>query len=129
MSYKIKFLEEENILETIYHGTVKIVDLGIVFAKNLKLARKHHVHLFLVDCLELEDDKAMIVENYEAGILLKKIVGQLPKRMRNAIVLPRSLQAAENLLFFETMTRNRGLNVRSFENREAALTWLLEAEI
>ncbi len=128
MSYKISLIQEENVIQTVFRGKVTIIDLGIIFQKNLKLAKKHQANLFLVDCLEMVDTTSLVVENYEAGILLTQVIKQIPKRIRSAMILSPSPKARENLLFFETVTHNRGVNVRTFENREDALSWLLEEQ-
>jgi hypothetical protein len=128
MPYKINHLEEENIIETVYRNKVKLIDVSIVFQKNLLLAKKHRINLFLVDCTEMVDTKSMVVENYEAGILFRQLIKQIPKRVKNAIILSHHQLARENLLFFEMVTRNRGVNVRTFENREDALSWLLQRD-
>ena len=92
----------------------------------LFLAKKHETNLFLIDCLELIDDKALVFENYKLGVDLTKITQKIPEQVKDAIILPHSPQAADNIRFFETVAINRGLNIRLFKNREDALEWLLE---
>ena len=127
MAYEIRFLEDDQILETSLNGMVKVVDVLAAIQKNLVLAKRHQVHLFLVDCSALVDEKEKIFENYEAGTFLARLFDQIPRRFRDAIVLPRDEIARANLNFFETVTRNRGLNVRVFDTRDEALMWLLGA--
>ena len=126
MPYTITHLEEKNILEAIYRGRVKPTEVMAAIAKILLLAKKHNAHLFLIDCLELKDDKALVFENYKLGVDVSKIIQKIPEQVKDAIILPRSAQAADNIRFFETVAINRGLNVRLFKNREDALEWLLE---
>ena len=125
MPYTITHLEENNILEIIYRGRVKPTEVMTAITKVLVLAKKHKTNLFLVDCLELIDDKAFVFDNYKLGVDLSKIIQKIPKQVKDAIILPRSRQAADNIRFFETVAINRGLNVCLFRNREDALDWLL----
>ncbi len=124
MPYQIKLLEGEHILETIYRKQVKVLDVGAALQKNFQLAKKHQVNLFLVDCLEMIDTKTMVVENYETGILLRKLIKQIPRRVKIALILSRSQAARDNLLFFETVSRNGGVDLRTFQNRQDAWAWL-----
>jgi hypothetical protein len=126
MPYTITHLEEKNILEAIYRGRVKPTEVMTAITKLLFLAKKHKTNLFLIDCLELIDDKALVFENYKLGVDLTKITQKIPEQVKDAIILPRSPQAADNIRFFETVAINRGLNIRLFKNREDALEWLLE---
>ena len=125
MPYTITHLEEENILEIIYRGRVKPVEVMAAITKTLVLSKKHKTNLFLIDCLELVDDKALVFENYKLGVDLTKMLQKIPQGVKDAIILPRSRQAADNIRFFETVAINRGLNVCLFRNREDALDWLL----
>lgn len=93
--------------------------------KTLVLSKKHKTNLFLIDCLELVDDKVLVFENYKLGVDLTKMLQKIPQGVKDAIILPRSRQAADNIRFFETVAINRGLNVCLFRNREDALDWLL----
>lgn len=52
------------------------------------------------------------------------LLPQMPQNFRNAIVMPDGEIGRKNLRFYETVTRNRGLNIRVFETREDALAWL-----
>ena len=124
MPYQIKLLEGEHILETIYRKQVKVLDVGAALQKNFQLTKKDPVNLFLVDCLEMIDTKTMVVENYETGILLRKLIKQIPRRVKIALILSRSQAARDNLLFFETVSRNGGVDLRTFQNRQDAWAWL-----
>ncbi len=126
MPYTITHVEEKNILEVTYRGRVKPVEVMTVIAKILVLAKKHKTYLFLIDCLELIDDKALVFENYKLGVDISKITQKIPEQVKDAIILPRSAQAADNIRFFETVAINRGLNVCLFKNREDAIEWLLD---
>lgn len=125
MSYTITFMPDTKILKTVFEGNVKKGEVDEVMVKNLEMAKQYQTTLFLVDCTKIEDESSFVLENYETGILLTKISKEMPGRLKDALILPRSPKAAENLRFFETVTRNRGMSVRSFENEEDAIAWLL----
>lgn len=127
MSYQIRYLENQNILETICEGDVSVPNIIAAIQKNLDLSKKHRVNLFLVDCTFLVDEKKKVFENYEVGTFMADMFTQLPRKFRDAIVTPKNDIAIDNLRFFETVARNRGLNVRVFETRDDALGWLLSA--
>lgn len=127
MPHTIKFLEKIKVIETVYHGNVNSNEVASVFMENLKIAKKHQTGLFLVNCLEIEDKSSFTFENYEAGILLTELIKEVPNYPKNALILPRSEEAAKNIRFFETVVRNRGLAVRTFEKEEDALEWLLKS--
>ena len=127
MAYQIRFLEEYEIIETVYEGKVKVLDVIAVIRENLKLSKQKQMHLFLVDCLMLIDEMEFVFENHKVGTFMAKLFDQIPHNMRDAIILPESEIGKANLRFFETVARNRGLNVRVFETRDEALAWLLLA--
>ena len=78
-----------------------------------------------MDFSALVDERELVFENYEEGALMAKVLGKLPQKMRDVIILPKDEVAKGNLLFFETVARNRGVNVWSFDTRDDALAWLL----
>lgn len=125
MAYEIRFLEEHGIIETIYEGNAKVLDVIVVIQKNLSLSKQNQAHLFLVDCSMLVDEKELVFENYEVGTFMAKLIDQIPRNMRDAIILPESEIGKANLRFFETVASNRGLNVCVFTTRDEALAWLL----
>lgn len=125
MPYQITFIPETKIIKTVFDGNVKKGEVDEVMVKNLEMAKEYQTALFLVDCTEIKDESSFVLENYETGILLTKIAKEMPGRLKDALILPRSPKAAENLRFFETVTRNRGMSVRSFENEADAIAWLL----
>lgn len=71
-----------------------------VMVENLRIAKQYQTSLFLVACTAIEDHSSFILENYEAGILLSEMGTELPNQLKEALLLPRSPQAAENLRFF-----------------------------
>lgn len=45
--------------------------------------------------------------------------------LKEAILLPALADSVEKVKFFEVACKNKGYNVKVFNNREEALTWLL----
>ncbi len=56
------------------------------------------------------------------------LVQQQAFRLREAVLMPVSAAVQDNARLWETACFNRGLNVKVFNDRDAALTWLLEKE-
>jgi hypothetical protein len=59
-------------------------------------------------------------------LALAELLASLPPGIieREAILLSAHAAAAEEMEFFETVCRNRGLDVRVFRERDEALAWL-----
>jgi hypothetical protein len=59
-------------------------------------------------------------------LALAELMASLPPGIieREAIVLSTDAAAAEEMEFFETVCRNRGLDVRVFRERDGAMAWL-----
>ena len=125
MSHTIELIENGKVIKTRFHRETQPDEIQSVMSKNLEMAKRHQTSLFLVDCTELKDETSYVFENYEVGVMLAEMQKQLPARLKDALILPRSEKAAENLRFFETVTLNRGMDVRTFEKETDALAWLL----
>lgn len=53
---------------------------------------------------------------------------ELDRRSRIAVLLPTSASGCEAARFFETVSRNRGWNVRVCLDRQTAVEWLVGAD-
>lgn len=127
MTHQVEFRKEQAIIETVYTGNANILEVFAAIRENLALSKQYQTHRFLVDCCLLVDEKGKVFENYEVGTYLGKLIPEFPRGFREAMILPSSPTAAQNLRFFETVARNRGINVRVFDTREEALAWLSPA--
>lgn len=124
MAYQIRFLEMEQIVETVYHGMLDLNELIEAATASLNEAEKHRATRFLGDCTAL-DASGSLFDVYDLVRFYETLSVTYSRSLKEAILLPQIPQAAENLSFYELVTRNRGFDVRIFSERQAALDWLL----
>ncbi len=124
MPYQIRFLETEQIVETVYHGILDLNELIEAATASLNEAEKHQATRFLGDCTALNSGGSLF-DVYDLVRFYDTLSVPYAHFLKEAILLPQIPQAAENLSFYELVTRNRGLDVRIFSERQAALDWLL----
>ena len=84
----------------------------------MKLSEENQVFKFLLDA---------------TGVLTAPTLSEtfqrfasFPRQYKQAVVMKQSQPTAEDARFIETVAYNRGILIRVFETREAALTWLME---
>lgn len=125
MSWQAVHDNNMGILEVEFSGSPDIDELKEAVLFSLDLCRINQITRVLADCTRLvtaNDDS--IMKNYELGVFYESLRIEAVKK--EAILLPVSEKAASMMRFFETIARNRGLNVRVFSKREEALEWLLD---
>ncbi|NTV47943.1 MAG: hypothetical protein HGB11_15805 [Chlorobiales bacterium] len=115
--------EEINGIETVYSGNISANEIQGALKQNLELSQKHGVTRLLADCTHLKPGRS-VLNTYEFATQLESIPGIY--QLKEAMILPIMQEAAEEIRFFETAARNRGLNVRVFSSREEAIKWLIE---
>lgn len=121
MPWKIAFDEQSRIVETTYTGQLSPAEVREAALGTIATGRQYETNLFLGDCLTLEHAGSLfniydLIRLYESLELVS---------VKEAILLPRSPEALNDLKFYETIAQNRGFNVRVFDNRADALRWLL----
>jgi hypothetical protein len=123
MPWKISFDEQTRIVETTYTGLIGDAELREVALATLVVGREHSTGLYLGDCLDLEHAGSLF-NVYD----LVRFFESLPveRTIKEAILLPAAPNASNDLKFYETAALNRGYNVRVFNERAAAVRWLLE---
>lgn len=123
MSCTSTFREDINAIEVVYSGQVTIEEVHEAFKNAVALSYHHQVMLFLIDCSDLQPVGSMF-NIYELASVLEKIPNV--RQLKGSIILPLQQQSAEELKFFETTAKNRGLHVHVFPSREDAIKWLAE---
>jgi hypothetical protein len=116
-----KFNEESNVIESIYSGNTSLAEIQSALTEILELSQKHQVTRFLADCTNLEQGTS-VLDSYEFAEAIERIPNV--HLLKEAFVLPLTKEAEDGIKFFETTTRNRGLNIRVFSHREEAIKWL-----
>jgi hypothetical protein len=111
----------DGLVESVYAGVVSPAELERAVVTTVELARERGVFLFLTDVTGLTG-------GHSAGDLfaLVAMLGSLglPRTLREAIVIPQASLAPPDVQFYEDACRNRGWNVRLFQDRGSALAWL-----
>jgi hypothetical protein len=119
----VRFLEEAGVVEMVFVGSASAeeIDAGMVAAGTA--GAEHLSRRYLVDVREqVSGGTAFDI------LALGEFLASLPPDVieREAVLLPLDPAAVEEFQFFETVCRNRGLDVRVFTERDAALAWLTE---
>lgn len=122
MACSSKFNADIKVIEITYFGQVTIDEVHKTFQEALDLSYQHQVTKGLIDCLHLQP-VGSVFNIYDLASQLEKIPNI--RQLKGAIILPILPESAEELRFFETAARNRGINVLVFSSREEAVMWLL----
>lgn len=123
MAWQIIYHPQLGVIETLYSGELTPDELYAAAQASLGLGAEHSAWLFLGDCTGLQGGHS-VVDLY--GVLeLFQVVGFAPP-MREALLMPEGPDSAmsEEVAFWETACLNRGVEVRIFHERAAALDWL-----
>ena len=121
MPYSATYLPDEDVVSIVYEGEVEPADGPGAIAASGELAERHGCRRFLADCSSVSVDVTL----FDVLAFVEMIVSAPPgPGLREAVVLPLDATAADRIQFFETACRNRGMNVRVFPDRAAALAWL-----
>jgi len=116
-----KIHKEEKILEVIYSGAVKPMELIKNVKANIELAIKSGISRFLTDTREL-DNSTTPIDAYELVKMYQKL--GIGEGWKEAILLPELPDSAALMVFYETVSQNRGFDVKVFTNRDDAVAWL-----
>lgn len=121
MPYKYIEPDGSDILEVKYTGIVTAEDHkgAINEFKTINETKKYF--LVLTDLIEMEIAPS-VLNIYDNVNLLEQI--EIDKAISEAIILPENKFAAENVRFYENACVNRGFNVKTFNERDKALSWL-----
>lgn len=115
-----RFNAELGIVETIYAGRIAPAELESSVTETLDLSRAHQTRLLLGDCTDLEGGHS-VADLYHLASL---VVATGPLPLKEAVILPHLTAPARDVEFWESTCQNRGLEVKVFPDRTAALVWL-----
>jgi hypothetical protein len=117
----VRYDEDAGVVEMVYVGETSQAETDAAMVEAGMVGVEKLVGRFLVDAREVEG----LGSAFDV-LAIADFLSSLPPGVieREAVVLPRDPGAAEQMEFFETAARNRGLNVRVFRAREDALAWL-----
>ena len=111
-------------VEMVLSGNVPAHEVTSGLAQTLELMAASRCALVLADCSTLTGGHSIS----DLFARAENASGESAVRgCREAIVLPSLPSAQELARFWETVCVNRGIDVRSFTEREAAVAWLTSA--
>ena len=120
MPWNTTFEKESGFIVIAYSGKLTAQELEAEERHSIDLALKKNTRRFLVDMLDYEGSVSSLEISQSPGRYGEK----LTRRIRIAVVEPRSKAAKADVEFYELVCRNRAWNVRTFESREDAAAWL-----
>ena len=123
MGWSVGYDSGLGIIHSIYSGRVTADDFKEGTIKAIALAKKHKTFLLLIDDTELES-AVSTNEIYQMPRFYDDV--NATRRSRMALLLPTSGQIREDVKFYETVFRNRGWAVKSFNKRQNAIDWLFQ---
>ena len=118
----VRLLPGTPVVETVYAGHVGREDLERLAQQTFELAQAHGATRVLSNCERLQG-------GHTYADLMHVAMTYAPRAardaVREAVVLPVDPASTAAIRFWETAAANRGLNVRLFSDRDAALAWLV----
>jgi hypothetical protein len=119
----VRFDESAGVVEMLLAGANSGEELDAAMVQAGMLGAEMLANRYLVDCREAAGGGSAFDVLAVAEFLAAIPPGVIE---REAVLLPRDVTAAQDMRFFETAARNRGLNVRVFDDRDQAVAWLTE---
>ena len=123
MPWETRIHLELPIIETRYSGLLTPEELTEAARETLALVRAHGRTLLLGDCTDLKGGHS-IVDLYGLVDIIKAS-GSVTD-LKEAVLVPSLPDPVDKVRFWETTCYNRGLYVRVFEDRQAAIDWLVK---
>lgn len=120
MPWTASYMSDMDAILTVYSGVITPAELQQAAARTVQLAGERKTLRLLGDCIALEGGHS-IVDLYGLSRMLESLALD---GMREALVMPRLSAAAQDVHFWETTCRNRGIDVRVFRTLEEARAWL-----
>lgn len=122
MGWQRTYDEQTGVVTTVYAGQLSVEQFREAIADAVAgLAQGRR--LFLTDCTGLElGPSTLAVFDQVQGLEADGLAGHY----REAVLLPAGAVPARDVEFWETACRNRGMDVRIFEERDQALAWLAD---
>lgn len=113
--------DHPRILEVSYIGLITPAELNDCIGQAIATGRTHALSRVLTDCTRMTGGHTL-VDLYAAVELM--IARGLAGTFVEAILLPSLPESEERVQFWETACHNRGIRVRLFADRAAAVAWL-----
>lgn len=123
MSWSVSVDVATRTVTTVYAGVLSPAALADAVAATLEACRTHQFVRLLADCSQLEGGHS-VLDLYDTAASLGAMPGVAT--LKEAVLLPATAAtvATDAVRFWETTATNRGIQVRVFADRAAAVTWL-----
>jgi hypothetical protein len=121
LAVDVRFLEDVGAVEMGFAGAISLEEVDAAMTRAGALGAEHLSNWYLVDA------RGIAAGGSAFDVLaLAEFLSSIPPGVieREAVLLPHEAAAKEEMEFFETACRNRGLDVRVFHERDEALAWL-----
>ena len=120
MPTNIRIINAQDFILAAPDGTVDLAASQVLLSALVSTAETAGVQQVLIDTREAEV-RLSTINLYELGVA----VASQPTLARNrtALLVPHGKKS--NAAFFETVTRNRGANLKAFADFETAIGWLI----
>jgi hypothetical protein len=123
MPWELSYLEDLKIVKTVYAEPATLEELMEAVLANIALAREKGTNLFLGDCTSFTQTGSTM-DIYQLGQFLESL--NVGLNLKEAVVAPMAYNNVVNdLHFYETVTNNRMIRVRLYQDVQAATEWLL----
>jgi hypothetical protein len=121
MGIQVRFIKELRVVESLFDETYEREDIKASTLEAIKIAAENGVNRYLVDCTHLAQSRS-VLDIYSIGGLYVDL--DIPRGSKQAVILSTNKENQKNTRFYETVARNRGYDVRVFQDRYEALAWL-----
>jgi hypothetical protein len=121
MSWKTNLVENPGYIEVTYSGKVSPEELFTALKNAVFLSRKNNVILFLADLTEMAGGHS-VFDLYGAISIYETL--KFDAKAKEAILMTSLQDTVDEIKFYETTCKNRGFNVKIFNQKEEAISWL-----
>jgi hypothetical protein len=123
MPWTLEFTDEGKTVKVAYRGAFSPDELRAATHEILAAMLERKTTRALLDCYEAHMD-VPVINVYQLPDLYES--RGITRHTRAAVILPKDKYRLDIYEFYEDVCRNRGYNVKLFEDRETAWDWLQE---
>jgi hypothetical protein len=125
MPAEVTFSSEDKLIFIKYSGKTTLNDFQLATKQAIQYAKSHDCYRVLVDVSEIEPAVSPI-DIYNMPELYLSL--DVPSNVLIAMVAPKTAAGYDDFLFYETVCRNRGFMVETFNDMGSAKEWLTNQE-
>ena len=125
MTWCVDYKSDLGFIQVVYTGLVTLDEFKKSTNEVISLSKNHKTNRVLIDDSKLEI-AVSTSEIYKLPLFYDDVNANRKSKM--ALILPTSPQAREDVQFYETVCRNRGWFIKSFNERREAIDWLVSGK-